>query len=194
MITMINLPTEVPVDLYASPVARISKLTSIGRPTSLPNFADLPSTPTSSKPVPSPATSEKIQYSLGLFSRRHTKSSLDYCPDGRKCKNGRPVNVQNPSKLWDELLMRKMVSRILEEIGSPVAHLQTIETFEKTNLLNNQISRSMPNLCSDDKLSTVKFCDKCNAVIHEELGLRMKIDRAATNNNKVCKNLCRDCS
>ncbi|GMR34763.1 hypothetical protein PMAYCL1PPCAC_04958, partial [Pristionchus mayeri] len=184
MIGMINLPSEGPADFYASPVhieEPTSKLQRLGRPTALANLAQLPSMSSDSKPPPSPATREKIRYSLGLFSHRQRQPSQSYCADGRKCKDGRPVNASNPSKLWDELFMRKMVNKIESEIASPVDHLQTMEkTFGRMAVLNRQTSRSEPNLCSEDKATEARFCNACSAAIDEELGVDLKKERASS--------------
>ncbi|GMT12941.1 hypothetical protein PFISCL1PPCAC_4238, partial [Pristionchus fissidentatus] len=164
MIGMINLPTEGPIDFYASP-----KLERLNRPMALANLEKLDVSPAkNNRPPPSPATREKCRASLSLFSHRASKQpSHGYCADGRKCKDGRPINANHPSKLWEEVLMRKMVghiqticvspsvsnnSHVQEEVASPVDHLTTMEkTFGRMTLLNRQTSRSEPNLCSEDK-------------------------------------------
>ncbi|KAF8361268.1 hypothetical protein PRIPAC_88191 [Pristionchus pacificus] len=198
MIGMINLPTEGPVDFYAAPVQKHDdsppRLQRIGRPTALANLGSLPEvSSSSSKPPPSPATREKYRFSLGLFSQRKRQPSHGYCADGRKCQDGRPINAANPSKLWDELFMRKMVNKIQDEIASPVDHLNSMEkTFGRMAVLNQQpaqpsvqsigsvvqfwksfidrqTSRSEPNLCSEDKSTSARFCEACSAAIDAEL-------------------------
>ncbi|GMS82922.1 hypothetical protein PENTCL1PPCAC_5097, partial [Pristionchus entomophagus] len=180
MIGMINLPNEGPVDFYAAPAAKMideppARLQRIGRPTTLANLGSLPevSPSSSEKPPPSPATREKYRVSLGLFSQqRQVQTSHGYCADGRKCQDGRPVPPYTPSKLWNELLMRKMVNKIQAEVASPVEHLQSMEkTFGRMSLLNRQTSRSEPNLCSEDMTTTARFCDACSAAIDEQLAM-----------------------
>ncbi|GMR34762.1 hypothetical protein PMAYCL1PPCAC_04957, partial [Pristionchus mayeri] len=182
MIGMINLPTDGPMEFYASRVAKntdpTSRVPTLPRPTNLSVLTDLPAAPSAVMPSPSPMTRE-LQFSLALFSQKPSKPKHEYCKDGRKCKDGQPVNAHNPSKLWEELLMRKMVANLLEEIASPVEHLETIEeTFEKTNLLNRQISRSEPNLCSDEKQST--FCSSCSSAIDEGSQSVIKQNRSSS--------------
>lgn len=39
------------------------------------------------------ANNSSFQFSLGLFSQRKRQPSQGYCADGRKCQDGRPINV-----------------------------------------------------------------------------------------------------
>ncbi|GMR34761.1 hypothetical protein PMAYCL1PPCAC_04956, partial [Pristionchus mayeri] len=185
MIGMINLPTDGPMEFYASRVAKntdpTSRVPTLSRPSTLANLSELHSISYNSKPLPSPATREKIRFSLGLFSHRQRQPSQSYCADGRKCQDARPVSARTPSKLWEELFMRKMVNRIQGEIAIPLEHLQTMEkTFGRMNLRSRRTSRSEPNLCSEDKEKEVQLCDACSAAIDEELGVDLKRERASS--------------
>lgn len=51
--------------------------------------------------------------------------------------NSFSFQAANPSKLWDELFMRKMVNKIQDEIASPVDHLNSMEkTFGRMAVLS----------------------------------------------------------